>query len=83
VASFFKLSKDILTAAELGVGDVVTHASLDNDLGEGEEEGRRLVLWMAETSTWPTGAIEVHSANPVAKKYMEGMIERYAPFTKG
>ena len=53
-------------------------ASLDNDLGEGQEEGRRLVLWMAETGTWPDEVV-VHSANVVAGAYMTGMIERYKP----
>ena len=55
----------------------VTQMSLDNDLGEGQEEGRRLVLWMAENALWPTEDITIHSANPVAGEYMRGMIDRY------
>jgi Cyclic-phosphate processing Receiver domain len=57
----------------------VTAMSLDNDLGEGQEEGRRLVLWMAENNIWPSGDITIHSANPVAGEYMRGMIDRYRP----
>lgn len=51
-------------------------ASLDNDLGEGQEEGRRLVRWMAENEIWPN-EIVVHSANVPAGEYMAGMIQRY------
>lgn len=60
----------------------VTDASLDNDLGEGEPEGRRLVHWMCEHDVWPRATIAVHSANPVASEYMVGMIERYGPFQR-
>lgn len=59
----------------------VEKLSLDNDLGEGQEEGRRLVLWMAEFEIWPKGPITIHSANPVAREYMTGMLRRYAPDT--
>lgn len=57
----------------------VTEMSLDNDLGEGQEEGRRLVLWMCDQNVWPTGDITIHSANCVAGEYMRGMIDRYRP----
>lgn len=60
--------------------DTVVDASLDNDLGDEQPEGRRLVLWMAEHETWPSGSITIHSANPVASQYMRGMISRYGPF---
>ena len=60
----------------------VREASLDNDLGDGEPEGRRLVLWMCEHELWPSESIAVHSANPVAWDYMFGMIERYGPFER-
>jgi hypothetical protein len=56
----------------------VTHASLDNDLGEDKPEGRKLVLWMAEYDTWPQESILVHLANPVAADYMAGMISRFS-----
>lgn len=66
-------AKSLLETAE------VKRLSLDNDLGPDEEEGRRLVLWMAEFEVWPEGPISVHSANPVARDYMLGMLDRYAP----
>lgn len=53
--------------------------SLDNDLGPHEEEGRKLVLWMAEHDCWPSGKITVHSSNIVANNYMREMIIRYGP----
>lgn len=62
----------------------VEEISLDNDLGEGEVEGRKVVLWLAEKghfwdeSVWPK-QVTIHSANPVARDYMLGMIERYKP----
>ena len=67
-----KTVKDAKAYLETGT---VTHASLDNDTGG--KEGRKLVLWMAETGNWPTESCVVHSMNPVAKEYMQGMIERY------
>ncbi len=56
--------------------------SLDNDLGVGMDEGRNVVYWLCATSFnglnyWPR-RIRIHSANPVARDYMKGMIERYA-----
>ena len=69
-------------AQALFADNEVTHASLDHDLGEGNLEGRRLVLWMAENDVWPTQAISVHSGNPVGVEYMTGVIERYGPFRR-
>lgn len=60
----------------------VEAASLDNDLGLDEPEGRTLVLWMAEHDIWPENELTIHSANPVAVEYMTGVIERYAPFDR-
>ncbi len=67
-------------AAKLVLFDYhVTEASLDNDLGEGQEEGRRLVLWLCENpELWPDEVV-VHSANVVAGQYMTSMIDRYKP----
>jgi hypothetical protein len=60
------------------INDDVTHISLDNDLGENQPEGRKVVLYMAEHNIWPE-IVTVHSANPVAVEYMNGMIKRYKP----
>lgn len=70
-------AKEVISAW-LRIGLPFEEASLDNDLGPGEEEGRKLVLWMAERNIWPD-RVSVHSANPVAVEYMEGMIRRYKP----
>jgi hypothetical protein len=56
-------------------------ADLDNDLGPGQKEGRKVVLWMAENDWWPN-EVRIHSANPVAAKYMRGMVERYSGIEK-
>jgi len=78
--TWVKTIEDAIPLLESGE---VEEASLDNDLGENIEEGRKLVLWMAEKGTWPTNEIHVHSANPVAVEYMLGVIDRYGPFTHG
>ena len=49
--------------------------SLDHDLG-GEDTTRPVVIWMCENNYWPNEVV-VHSANPVGRSWLEGMIERY------
>lgn len=63
----------------------VSHLSLDNDLGIPgiENEGRAIALWLAEEAAdgndlWPD-VVVVHSANPVARDYINGVIDRYKP----
>lgn len=56
-------------------GMVVEILSLDHDLG-GEDTTRPIVLWMIENEFWPV-EVRVHSANPVGREWLEGMIERY------
>jgi len=63
-------------------GGGVAEASLDHDLGEGIDEGYKLVLWMAEHGRWPSRAIGVHSANPPGAERMCGVIERYGPYRR-
>jgi hypothetical protein len=77
--TWVKTVEDAIPLLEAGH---VEESSLDNDLGEGIEEGRALVLWMAEHDIWPAEEINVHSANPVAVEYMLGVIDRYGPFTQ-
>lgn len=55
--------------------------SLDHDLGRlaysnEEDTTRPVVLWMCENNFWPVSVV-VHSANPVGRIWLEGMIERY------
>jgi hypothetical protein len=64
----------------------VIDASLDHDLGlqfdengdqSYERTGYDLVRWMAETGNWPCNPPTVHSMNPVGRKNMQDMIDRY------
>ena len=41
--------------------------------------GYDLCLWMAETGHWPKQPPRVHSANPVGRQRMQGVIARYFP----
>lgn len=59
------------------IGEKVTEISLDHDLG-GDDTTRRVVMWMAEHDIWPE-IIHVHTANPVGREWLEGMINRYGP----
>lgn len=49
--------------------------SLDHDLG-GEDTTRYIVLWCCNHDFWPV-EVRVHTANPVGRDWLEGMIERY------
>jgi hypothetical protein len=52
----------------------LTEISCDNDLGEGEAEGYKLLDWLEFTNrNYP---IHIHSANPVAVQRMRSVIER-------
>ena len=57
----------------------VTHLSLDNDLGEGLEEGYKVLDWLEETiyndHTFPLPIITVHSANASRVEYMHRAIK--------
>lgn len=71
--------KTVHEAKQLLTAGTVKSISLDDDLGEGEPEGRTLVLWMCETDNWPEEKPVVHSMNPVARGYMVAMIEKCFP----
>jgi hypothetical protein len=49
--------------------------SLDHDLG-GEDTTRPIVLWLCENDWWPE-RVYVHTANPVGREWLEGMVDRY------
>jgi hypothetical protein len=60
----------------------VTEMSLDHDLG-GDDTSRIVVLWLSAQAAdgndrWPA-VVRVHSANPVGREWLEGMIDRYKP----
>ena len=74
--------KDCIWQIQVNFCDI-DEISLDNDLGENQLEGRKVVLWLAEQyasgkNFWPE-KIHVHSSNTVAVEYMEAMINRYKP----
>lgn len=52
----------------------VTHLSLDNDLGENQPEGYKVLDWLEETvfndETFPMPEVYVHSANPIRVEHM-------------
>lgn len=55
----------------------VHEVSLDHDLG-GEDTTRFIVRWFCEADFWPV-EVKVHSANPVGREWLEGMIDYYKP----
>lgn len=64
----------------------VEMASFDHDLGYNpdltETTGYDVCKWMAENNVWPKMKPNVHSANPVGKANMQGVIDRYGPYDK-
>ena len=55
--------------------------SLDNDLGEGLEEGYKVLDWLEEKAFGELFFIipmdiKIHSANPVARRRMQSVIDR-------
>ncbi len=61
----------------LGGVEPIEAMSLDHDLG-GEDTTRPIVLYLAEFGGWPT-QVFVHTANPVGRQWLEGMVARYGP----
>lgn len=51
--------------------------SLDHDLG-GDDTTRPVVLWLCGGTSWPR-EVRVHTANPVGREWLEGMVSRYGP----
>lgn len=77
----FLLSRNAEEAKELLLlcDGHVNVLSLDNDLGENQPEGRHVLNWLEEQIHFdrlerPT-VIRVHSANPVARQYMNATIQ--------
>lgn len=73
----WKWAKDCRTANLHLYYDDVTELSLDHDLG-GDQTTREIVMYMIEFGIWPE-QIYCHSANPVGREWILGMIERYKP----
>jgi hypothetical protein len=58
-------------------GIVIGAISFDHDLG-GDDTTRPVVLWMCENDFWPV-SWKIHSANPVGREWLAGMLDRYGP----
>lgn len=60
----------------------VTHLSLDNDLGENQTEGYKVLDWLEETvyydSTFPMPEVTVHSSNLSRVAYMHNALKNIA-----
>lgn len=63
-------------------GGQVIDLSLDHDMGgDGyKDDGSALTYWLADTGNWPKNKPTIHSANPVGRAYMQGMIDQYGPY---
>ena len=60
----------------LNWGEIIEEISLDNDLGENQKEGYKVLDWL-ETLFIPVEfGIHIHTANPVARERMRAIIER-------
>ena len=58
--------------------NTVEEISFDHDLG-GDDTTRPVVLWMINHNyDWPA-IVRVHTANPVGREWLVGMINRYGP----
>lgn len=69
----------------LRMGDV-TLLSLDHDLGDfdifgREQTGYDVAIWMAEfLDSWPKDGVRCHSANPIGRERILGVVERYGGY---
>lgn len=76
----FLLSQYILGYIERELFDkcmkvfTIEEISCDNDLGENEAEGYKLLDWLEATGR--NIPIRIHSANPVARQRMQAIIQR-------
>jgi hypothetical protein len=57
-------------------GDTIEMISLDNDLGELEKEGYKVLDWLESLQIPIEFGINIHSANPVARDRMRAVIQR-------
>jgi hypothetical protein len=70
------------TPGSLSPGGIMVIASLDGVCAKGcqcacHATGYDFALWMAETGRWPLEKPVCHSANPVGRERIEGVIARY------
>jgi hypothetical protein len=62
------------------VGDMLTPETTFMSWCPHHEDGTKLVHWMIEKDIWSRQMPTCHSANPVGRARMEGMIQRYWQF---
>lgn len=56
--------------------DTIELISLDNDLGEGNTEGYKVLDWLESLLISVPFGIHIHTSNPVARERMRAIIER-------
>lgn len=71
-------AKSSAAAIELLKHNDVREISFDHDLG-GEDTARRVILWICENNFCFPPICYIHSANPIGRDWMQGMIDRYGP----
>lgn len=69
-------------ALEVLSSSQVVEMSLDHDLG-GDDDARRIILWLCENPDYWPPEVRVHSMNPVGREYLVGMVYRYNPHMGG
>lgn len=57
-------------------GETIKIISLDNDLGDREKEGYKVLDWLESLQKPIDFSIHIHSANPVARERMRAIIQR-------
>ena len=57
-------------------GKTIEIISLDNDLGEQEKEGYKVLDWLESLQKPIDFSVHIHSANPVARERMRAIIRR-------
>lgn len=75
--------KSVNQALRVLANGPVVEVSLDHDLGDYAHDGGdgyRVVDWMAENGIWPRDGVRVHSANPVGRERIQGVIDTYGPY---
>lgn len=58
------------------VVDTIELISLDNDLGEGNMEGYKVLDWLESLLIGVPFSIHIHTSNPVARERMRATIQR-------
>lgn len=71
-------AKTSLHAIGMLAGAPIDEVSFDHDLG-GDDTTRKVVLYLLDNDIPFPAICRVHTANPVGREWLEGMINRYGP----